>query len=237
MNNNQIRVKEEIKMKYSLCGIAFLAIAASVAVVEPAKQAPKKSRVPDTLPSSVRLIDPAAQKVNHILVVNVGDAIPATEWPLIVTYAASRLQLNIWTNSVPKALYPEILSNPKVFTDKFGPKARVGILLEDADDELPYVCVPGSWCRVNLRHLKADSPDSGTLRDRRAKAILKGLSYACGGGFALDSRSSTFYGSLTLKGLDKTTITITPESYFPMTEAVRALGGEEMANPARTEEE
>ena len=213
------------------------ALAASVVCAAPAakKEPPKKAHVPATL-NSIRLIDPAAAKVNHILIANVGGAIPAAEWGRIATYASSRLQLNFWTNSVDKTLYPEILTNPKVFVDKFGPKARIGVILEDAPDGVPYVCVPGSWCRVNLRHLKADNPDAQTLVDRQAKAILKGVAYACCGGVALDSRSSTYYGALDLAGMDKTGITITPESYFPMLEAIRAIGGDEMLTPAHTEE-
>lgn len=217
--------------------IAALALAAAETFAAPLpKQTPVKACVPATL-DEVRLIDPAAAKANHILIVNVGNAIPAADWGRIVTYAASRLQLNIWTNAVAASPYPEILTNPQSFVDRFGKKVRLGVILEDCADTNPYVTVPGSWCRVNLRPLKADKPDVQTLEARYAKAILRGLAFAAGTGAGLDSRSATFYGAMSLPGMDKTAITLAPDTYFPMMETLQAIGGSEMTHPARTEEE
>ena len=93
------------------------------------------------------------------------------------------------------------------------------------------------WCRVNVRFLKADKPDRQTLLDRYAKVILKGFVYACGGGAALDGRSSSCYSTNTLKGLDNAGITVSPDSYFPMLEVLRLVGGDEILSPAITESE
>jgi hypothetical protein len=80
--------------------------------------------------------------------------------------------------------------------------------------------------------LKADNPDKQTLLDRYAKAILKGFVYACGSGAALDGRSSSNYNTFDLKGIDKTGITVSPDSYFPMLEVLRIVGGEDILTPA-----
>lgn len=196
-----------------------------------AQQSPKAAHVPSRL-DSVRLINPSASGRNHICVVNVANAIPATAWPLAVTYAASRLQLNVWTNSLDKTIFPDVLTDGKSISKTLGGKAKVAVFIEDIETPAPYLSAPGQWCRVNIRPLKADNPDGQTFLDRCAKAILKGFVYACGSGAALDGRSSSNYDTFDLKGIDKTGITVSPDSYFPMLEVLRIVGGEEILTPA-----
>jgi hypothetical protein len=44
--------------------------------------------------------------------------------------------------------------------------------------------------------------------------------------------SVTGYKTLTVDGLDAAGICITPETYFPMLESLRLIGGNEMLSPA-----
>lgn len=215
-------------MKRSLIVSACLAV---VLCSSSAQQSPKAAHVPSRL-DSVRLINPLASGRNHICVVNVDNAIPATAWPLAVTYAASRLQLNVWTNSLDKTIFPDVLTDGKLLPKTLGEKAKVAVFIEDIETSAPYLAAPGQWCRVNIRPLKADNPDAQTLLDRCAKAILKGFVYACGSGAALDGRSSSYYDTFDLRGMDKTGITVSPDSYFPMLEVLRIVGGEEILTPA-----
>ena len=196
-----------------------------------APQARKVAHVPTRL-DSIRLINPLASSRNHIAVVNVAKAIPDEAWSLAVTYAASRLQLNVWTNTIEKTVFPEVLTDGKLISQKLGEKAKVAVFIEDIETPTPYLTAPGQWCRVNIRPLKADNPDKQTLLDRYAKAILKGFVYACGSGAALDGRSSSNYNTFDLKGIDKTGITVSPDSYFPMLEVLRIVGGEDILTPA-----
>ena len=214
-------------MKKAIMISVCLAMAASIAAPQPRKAA----HVPLRL-DSVRLINPLAATRNHISVVNVANAIPADAWSLAVTYAASRLQLNVWTNSLEKTIVPAVLSDGNAIRKSLGDKAKVAVFIEDAETPVPYLSAPGQWCRVSIRHLKADNPDSQTLLDRYAKAILKGFVYACGSGAALDGRSSSNYNTFDLKGIDKTGITVSPDSYFPMLEVLRIVGGEDILMPA-----
>lgn len=211
------------------------AILSAAALAEPVQKA-RKNHVPERL-DDIRLITPLAATRNHILAVNVGGAIPEKDWVLAVTYASSRLQLNVWTNSIGKTLFPEVAEKPSAITDAFGKKAKVAVFLEDSDSPYPYLSAPGAWCRVNVRYLKSDKPDLQTMRDRYAKAILKGFVYACGSGAALDGRSASNFDTFTLAGMDKTNITISPDSYFPMLEVLRVIGGNEILSPAVAEGE
>ena len=192
--------------------------------------------VPERL-DSIRLINPAAAKKNHIAVVNVADALTAEDWALAVTYAASRLQLNVWTNSVGQTPLPALYDDGEILEKTLGRKAKVAVFIEDSETPFPYLCAPGRWCRVNVRPLRADNPSKQTLRDRYAKAILKGFVYACGSGAALDGRSASNYNTFDLAGIDKTGITVSPDSYFPMLEVLRIVGGDDILSPAIEGEE
>lgn len=185
---------------------------------------------------SMRHIDPAAAGVNHIAVVNVGNAVPSADWPRIVTYAAAKLNLNVWTNAVEKTLFPALLDDPGLIAKTFGGKARFIVFVEEGNDSTPFLAAPGSWCRVNTRHLKHGNPDRQVLCDRMCKAILKGVAHACGAGLALDGHSANCIGSVGIDGLDNAVFSITPDSYFPMLESIRVLGGEEILSPARSEQ-
>ena len=72
---------------------------------------------------------------------------------------------------------------------------------------------------------------------RYAKAILKGIAYAGGCGAGYDNMSVTGYKTITLEGLDAAGICITPETYFPMLESMRIIGGDAMLSPAVSESE
>jgi len=165
-------------------------------------------------------------------VVNVAGAVPEADWALAVTYASSRLQLNVWTNSLAQSVFPAGIDHPEAIASALGDKAKVAVFVEDVAEHIPFLSAPGAWCRVNVHSLKADAPDVQTLRDRYAKAVLKGFVYACGSGAALDPRSASNYDTFDLKGLDRTGITVSPDSYFPMLEVLRIVGGDEILSPA-----
>ena len=216
-------------MKKRLVAIITLATIAATA-------APRSvQHVPERL-DKVRLISPAAAACNHVLIVNVGGAIPEDVWPTVVTYALSRIQINAWTNSTGEAISPEIFVNPVSFRKTFGEKARVAVFMERSPVGAPVMCAPGFWSRVNLTGIDADHPDAQTMRDRYAKMLLKGVAYAAGGGASVDPTCSLCFSSLSLKGLDACGISISPSTYFPMLEILRQAGGIQMLSPAHDDE-
>jgi len=189
-----------------------------------------KQHVPDRL-DKIRLINRAAADKNHVLIVNVGEAIPAEDWGDVVTYAASRLQINAWTNSTDKIDLAAYALCPVKGRQDFGDKAKVCVFIINDPNVANITSAPGCWCAINLCNIKRDNPDRQTLRDRYAKMILKGLAYGCGAGVSLEPMCSLFYGGITLDGMDKTGIMITPTVYFPMLEVLKSVGGTEMLTP------
>lgn len=216
------------------CVMMFAAAVALIGNVGGAPAVRVQQHVPERL-DTVRLIDPAAAKKNHILIVNVDNAIPKDMWANVVTYATSRLQLNVWTNAVADVDLPGFVFEPGRVQKTYGEKAKVGLFVVNKPKLTQFVGAPGYWYATNVRGLDADNPDAQTLRDRYAKMLLKGLAYACGGGASLDSACSLFYGSFTTSGMDKTGIMISPTTYFPMLEILRDIGGNEILTPAMDE--
>lgn len=194
-------------------------------------QRPAPNRVPETL-EGIRPISPAARNANHIVLVNVAHAIPDDVWPLVSTYAASRVELNIATNALEKSIVKELIDDPHGPVKRcFGEKACVAVFVEKNAQGASFLQSPGAWSMVNVRGLDKDQPDRRTLIDRYAKMIMRGLAFASGGGSSLDSSCSLFYQSFTLRGMDRTGVQIAPQSYFPMIEILRAVGGPEIVMP------
>ena len=200
--------------------IASLILAAAVAA---APNTAQEDHVPQL--SELKPIDPRVESVQHVAAINVGGAIPKADFERIVPFVAKRLIFNIWPGSLDKSLLPDLLKDEAVLRKTLGAKAVVAVFLEDSDEPYPYLAVPGQWCRVNVRHLKVDKPNAQTLCDRYAKAFLRGLAYAAGAGAALDIRGVTSVNVHNVRDLDNTFITITPETYMPMHENLRTMGG------------
>lgn len=194
--------------------------------------APNKNHVPSVLDDSVRTFNSAAADRPHILLVNVGEAVPEADWRLSATYAASRLQLNIWTNSLDK-LSQDLLLKDSSLTEKLflNPNSKVGVYLVKDEFSVPVLAAPGHWAVINVAAASEGNPDTQTYRDRIAKLILKGIAASSGGGATIEPKCSMFYGSNTVRGLDSVNIMITPMCYFPMLEILRAVGGPDMTIP------
>lgn len=178
-----------------------------------------------------------AANFNHVRLVNVAQAVPEKDWPLVTAFPASRMQINCALGSIGSLQeVNSLLARPESLTERFGPKARLFVFVEDTDAAWPVMASPAAFCRVNIRPLKADNPDATTLRDRIAKQILRGINYAAGGGGSADPRSVTYVKAQTLADLDKALITIAPDAYFPLLECLRAVGGDEITTFNHAEE-
>ena len=193
--------------------------------------------VPESTEGLKTPIKENAANFNHVRLVNVAQAVPEKDWPLVTAFPASRMQINCALGSIGSLQeVNSLLARPESLTERFGPKARLFVFVEDTDAAWPVMASPAAFCRVNIRPLKADNPDATTLRDRIAKQILRGINYAAGGGGSADPRSVTYVKAQTLADLDKALITIAPDAYFPLLECLRAVGGDEITTFNHAEE-
>ena len=180
---------------------------------------------------------PKSAERAHVLFVNVAGALSDSDFAQASELAYSRVQINIWTNSIGKSMMTELLSDPSVLRKRFGDKCAVAVFVERNEEGYSFMNAPGNWSIVNLRGTEKGAPSLKTLRDRRAKMLLKGLAFAGGSGSTLEPQCSLFYGSFTLDGMDKTKVQISPMSYFPLIETLRAIGGNPILTPVISDEE
>jgi len=221
-------------MKRTICFIAATMALVTFAAPAPgasAKSAPKGH----VTTKGVRPILPQSKDRNHILVVNVGDAIPNDIFPEVVTYAVSRLQINVWTNSIGKSVVRQLLDDPSLISKTFGPHARVVVFMERNAGGPRCLQSPGAWSMVNVAGMENGAPDPQTVKDRYAKLVMKGLGYASGAGVSLDKRCSLYFDADTPEKLDQIGITIAPMGYFPMLENLMKVGGNEIVAPVLEE--
>ena len=207
--------------------LPILVLAAAAAVIH----------VPETVADLETPIKANSANYNHVRLVNVAGAVPEKDWPLVTAFPASRVQISCALGALASSKDVDaLLARPESLAEKFGPKAKLFVFVEDSDAAWPVIASPASFCRVNIRPLKADKPDATTLRDRIAKQILRGINYAAGGGGSTDSRSVTYVKARTLADLDKCLFTIAPDAYFPLLECLRAVGGDEIMSFSHADE-
>ena len=201
--------------------VAFLAVAQTLGA-----WAIPMNHVPETA-EGLRPIVAAAKEANHLLVANAG-GIPAEDWPVVSTYALSRICLNTWTNSVEAAWLDGLMSSTNAVAARFGKMAKVGVFVCARPGAPREVACAGAWCVVNVWGYADDSPSRQTLRDRWAKAILRGVARA-GGAMETANPECSFYSGVHVPAdMDKTRIMLVPEAYFPALARFRAVGGHEM---------
>ena len=178
-----------------------------------------------------------AAKRNHVLFVNVGGALSDEEFAEAAEHAFSKVQINIWTNSIPAIIVRDLIEDPSTLTNQFGSKCCVAVFVERNAKGYSFLTAQGNWAMINLRGVESGTSNAVTVRDRRAKMLLKGLAYACGAGATMEPDCSLYYRSFTLAGMDATKVQISPMAYFPMLENLRAIGGMGILTPARNTEE
>ncbi len=187
------------------------------------------NHVPDTA-EGLRPFMPAATNANHLLVVNAG-GIPPEDWPVVSTYALSRLCLNAWTNSVEAGWLDGLTASTNAVPARFGKRAKVAVFICDKPGAPREVASVGAWCVENVSGFAYGATSRQTVRDRWAKAILRAVARVGGAMETAKPECSFYAGVVTPEDMDKTRIMLVPEAYFPALARFRAVGGHEMTVP------
>ena len=207
---------------------AFLGYANPLAPF-PARKAKQPVQNVPAKPGGRYVLLPAAALTNHILYVNAA-AVDAATWNAAAAYAGGLFRFNVWTNSVSSLTVSDMVSSSSSAQMRFGEKAKLVVVLVDDPGGLPVVAAAGHWAVVNLNPLKEGAPSAQLLRNRTAKALLKGLVLAAGCGASSDSRCVSYGDAFdSMAAFDATGITIAPTTYFPLCERIAAIGGGAMA--------
>lgn len=178
-------------------------------------------------------IEPTAQSRNHLLIVNVGEALSPSEFGCAAEKAASVVEVNVWTNSIPKSIVPNLVDGSEDIKSRFGEKSKVVVFVEKKDNGPSFLHYPAHWAVVNLRGIDKDNPSGDVLALRQAKMILKGIGYASGAGATLEPVCVLGAMNATLSGMDKARLVISPMGYFPMLQTLKEVGGDDLVTSER----
>lgn len=173
----------------------------------------------------------SVRNCNHVLFVNVADALDARTFAAAVAHAATRIQVNMWTNTLPRSLTRAALDDATLVGRTFGGKAKLVVFFERSAKGPLMLSVPGAWASVNVREVYAGNPDEQTRRDRAAKMVLKGLGLVAGVATSPDRECALYGDSLEAAKLDKVNIMIAQMAYFPIMASLQQFGGDEIVTP------
>lgn len=103
--------------------------------------------------------------------------------------------------------------------------ATVGVFLISRDDYPVLLSAPQNrWSIVNVKKLKADSPDPAKLSRRIMKEVWRAFAYTCGGGGS-SIKGCVMNPSYSLEDIDRLETTmISPEGGAGMSESMKKLG-------------
>jgi hypothetical protein len=183
------------------------------------------NHIPETTTGLNKLED-GAKSVNHIQLVNVGEAVAEEDWDIIVRYVAKTMPLNFWTNSIQTTIIGELISGNKRQEEILGKHASIAVFVEKTNSRRPsFLSSPGRWASVDISKPIASATDKQNKNDRIAKYLIKAIAYAIGGGVSMESNSTLSGRVVSLAQLDQTPISVPPMSLFPLVEAANALSG------------
>lgn len=168
----------------------------------------------------------------HILFLNVNNAVTNDTLADAAAYIRLKYMFNTVTNACDISQTRDVLENPAILKQRFGDKAMLVIAFERNDPPKPaFTAIPGHYAALNIANLARDTPSADLLTKRTRQMALKGLAQACGVGANADEHCVMFYKSFTLSGMDATSATYGPFSYFPIRETLRLLGGDAIFSP------
>jgi len=191
-------------------------------------QAKRNANLPALSTNVAELLPAAAVEKNHVLFVNVGNAMPANDFSNAVAYVRSQWWVNVALAEKEKPFAGDVVADTAFLKTTFGEKAKVVVAIVKNKTAPRYIAIPGLFAQVNIQFLEDDSPAPEYLKKRQTQMVISGLARALGIGVNVDQYCAMFYDTQTLEGLDKVSATFGPYAYVPFQNLLLSLGGEEI---------
>jgi len=167
---------------------------------------------------------------NHVVFVNVADAMPNDAFREAVAYVKAQWWINVVATNTRQSVKEEAVRDIGAIKKRFGGKACFVVEIV-RDKALPdIVAVPGGFAQVNVHKVDSDKPAADYLKKRQIQMVLKGLAYSCGVGSNVDEFCVMYYKSslASLEYMDRASATYGPFAYVPLRDVLFACGGEEI---------
>jgi hypothetical protein len=189
---------------------------------------PKKNAVLEPVENVDRFLPAGATNCAHILFVNVDGALPDAAFREAAAYVSMKTTFNVAVRNERKPFTDAAVADLATLRARFGGKAVIVVAFVKQEKNPVFMNIPGWFSQVNLRDVNKDSPGELFLKKRVRQMFLKGLAHACGVGATIDSMCVMHYNSFTLEGMDQVSATYGPNSYFPMLELLKKIGGNDI---------
>ena len=210
----------------------------AVASLAPAAEAlPGEAAEKPVLRHPVETVDVAtflpagAAEMPHVLFVNVGQALDAKAFADAVAYMRLRWTVTVWTNSADAVAVAGLLADQEASRTAHAKHAVLVVYVVKDDAMASYLSQPGTWALINLRGLDRDGPEPLLLTKRLRQMFIKGLCFAAGVGVNADPYCAMYAESFTPPGMDKTSATLGPFAYGPLTMALQLLAVQDLFVP------
>lgn len=164
----------------------------------------------------------------HVVFVNVGAAVPREVFEAAARGACQQLNVRVKTRAAAAPRAAELTGLPEKMAAQLQPDAVLSVFVLNDERACGFLSAPGSWAMVNVRSLKQDNPAPDVYARRVTKLLMKGLAHAAGVGATMEPRCVMFVGSFSLAGIDATSASYGPNAFFPLSETLRRLGGEDL---------
>lgn len=174
-----------------------------------------------------KVLTEEAKNQPHVCFVNVGQAVAPELFREMVAGITLILPVHLAT-AVADDFDGQNLFERSGGGSRFGRNAKLVIYVVNKPGLVSFINVPARWALINLHGLDRDKPDQERYRRRLRQMALKGLAHACGAGASPDTRCVMYYGSFTLDGIDKTSVSYSPFVHDPVQRILLAVGGEKI---------
>lgn len=205
------------------------AVHAQVFGIGNASQKPQKNSHLAPLGTNVTaLLHAEGIQKNHVLFVNVADAMSHDAFREAVAYVKAQWWVNVVATNARQSVKEEAIRDTKAMKKRFGDKACFVIEIV-RDKALPdIIAVPGGFAQVNIYKTESDKPTAEYVKKRQIQMVLKGLAYSCGVGSNVDEFCVMYYKSslASLEYMDSSSATFGPFAYVPLRDVLFACGGD-----------
>jgi predicted Zn-dependent protease len=170
----------------------------------------------------------------NICFVNVASAVSAQDFARAVSNACNA-QLQIYYQTAEMADFSgfmNLVTGRKMQMLTFGEHVKLVVYVVNSDSLPGILSIPGQCALINVRRMRLDKPAEEVYQKRLTKIAMKGLALACGVSGNSDPRCVMFWQSFSVGGIDATTASYGPQSYFILQDLLIEFGTREMFRPA-----
>ena len=169
----------------------------------------------------------------NVCFVNLGSAVSAPEFARAVSNACFS-QIQVIYQTVDMAAFggiTNLVMSRRLQMQTFGEQVKLVVYIVSSDELPGILSIPGQCSLINIRRMRLDKPTDAVYQKRLTKIAMKGLALACGVSGNTDPHDVMFWKSFSIGGIDATSASYGPQSFFTLQDLLLEYGTREMFRP------